>query len=86
MGARWNNPVMIASGGFSIVVWRRFSLGRILAISLLLRRMKILREGSMRRLDVSLKSIRRFWIFLSIVLIVLIVNALVSQFGSFPLS
>ena len=76
MGARWANPTIIAIGGFSMIygavsVWGGYLLSRYCTDII-----KVLREGSMRRLDVSLKSIRRFWIFLSIVLIVLLVNAL----------
>ena len=76
MGARWNNPLMIASGGFSILYGAVSLWGGQLLYRYCTDVIKILRDATMRRLDISLKSMRRFWIFLSIVLIVLLVNAL----------
>src|SRR4051794_28837594 len=76
MGARWNNTLMIASGGFSVVYGIVMVWGAQLLYRYCMDVVRTVREGSMRRLDISLKSIRRFWIFLSIVLIVLFVNAL----------
>jgi hypothetical protein len=76
MGARWNNPVVIASGGFSILYGAVSLWGGQLLYRYCTDVIKILRDATMRRLDISLKSMRRFWIFLSIVLIVLLVNAL----------
>lgn len=76
MGARWNEAGIIASGGFSILYGAVFLWGSQLLFRYCTDVGRLVREASMRRLDSSLRSLRRFWIYLSIILIVLLVNAL----------
>ena len=75
MGARWNEAAVIASGGFAMFYGGVFLWGSLLLSRYCSDTAKFVRDHSMRRLDVSLRSLRRFWIFLSIIWIVLLVNA-----------
>jgi hypothetical protein len=76
MGARWNQAGVIASGGFAMFYGGVFLWGSLLLLRYCGDISKLERDPLMRRLDVSLRSLRRFWIFLSIIWIVLLVNAI----------
>jgi hypothetical protein len=78
LGARWSRADTIAGGGFSVLYGIVFLWGGHLLYRYCSDIAGLLRDPSMRRLDESLRSLRRFWIFLSIILIVLLVNALVA--------
>jgi hypothetical protein len=77
-GSRWSRAEVIASGGFSVLYGVVFLWGGQLLYRYCNDIGGLLRDSSARRLDDSLRSLRRFWIFLSIILIVLLVNALVA--------
>jgi hypothetical protein len=76
MGARWNMARVISTGGFSVLYGIVFIWGGYLLFRYCGDIGRLLRDHTMGRLDASLRSLRRFWIFLSIILIVLLVNAI----------
>ncbi len=75
-GARWNQQGTIASGGFLML----YGIVTLWGGQLLLRYSsdlnRVLQNSTISRLDKALRSLQRFWIFLSVVMIVLLVNVI----------